>query len=82
MKILKCDLCGKIFNLYDEQEKFGLHYNNIGYGSAYDGQDIHIDMCCDCFDNLMADYIVPRLIKQNENLDDYIRKTGNWNAGE
>ena len=33
MKIHKCDLCGKFFNAYDEEEKFGLHYSNVGYGS-------------------------------------------------
>lgn len=35
MKIHKCDLCGKDFNTLDEQEHFGLHYNNVGYGSIY-----------------------------------------------
>ena len=49
MKIHKCDLCGKFFNAFDEQEHFGLHYHNVGYGSKYDGCHIDIDMCCDCF---------------------------------
>ena len=57
MKIHKCDLCGKFFNVFDEQEHFGLHYNNIGYGSKYDECYIDIDMCCDCFDKMMTEYI-------------------------
>ena len=61
MIIHKCDLCGKFLNEYDEQENFGLHYNNIGYGSKYDGCNINIDMCCECFDKMMKDYIQPRL---------------------
>lgn len=27
MRLHKCDLCGKFFNAYDEEEKFGLHYS-------------------------------------------------------
>ena len=61
MIIHKCDLCGKFLNEYDEQEKFGLHYDSIGYGSKYDGCNINIDMCCECFDKMMKDYIQPRL---------------------
>ena len=61
MIIHKCDLCGKFLNEYDEQENFGFHYNNIGYGSKYDGCNINIDMCCECFDKMMKDYIQPRL---------------------
>lgn len=61
MKIHKCDLCGKFFNAYDEQEEFGLHYCHIGYGSKYDSCDIDIDMCCDCFDKMMEEYVEPRL---------------------
>ena len=61
MKIHKCDLCGKFFNTLDEQEHFGLHYHNVGYGSKYDGCHIDIDMCCDCFDKMMTEYIEPKL---------------------
>ena len=61
MKIHKCDLCGKFFNAFDEQEHFGLHYHNVGYGSKYDRCHIDIDMCCDCFDKLMTEYIERKL---------------------
>lgn len=61
MIIHKCDLCGNFLNEYDEQEKFGVHYNSIGYGSKYDSCNINIDMCCECFDKMMKDYIQPRL---------------------
>lgn len=61
MKIHKCDLCGKFFNEWDNQEEFGLHYNNVGYGSQFDGFNIDIDMCCDCFDKMMVDYLIPKL---------------------
>lgn len=61
MKIHKCDLCGKNFSTLDEQERFGLHYNNVGHGSRYDECYINIDMCCDCFDKMMTEYIEPKL---------------------
>ena len=65
MKIYKCDLCGKPFNEFDEQEAFGLHYNSIGYGSKYDGCNIDVDLCCDCFDILMSEYIEPKLMSEH-----------------
>lgn len=61
MKIYKCDLCGKTFDEFDEQENFGLHYDTIGYGSAFDGETIDIDMCCNCFDKLMKNYVLPQM---------------------
>ena len=54
-----CNFCGKEFDVWDHQEKFGLnHY--VGYGSKFDGEHIVVDMCCDCFDELMDTYILPR----------------------
>ena len=71
MKIHKCDLCGKTFNAFDEQEYFGLHYHNVGYGSKYDGCHIDIDMCCGCFDKMMTEYIEPKLKFKDLAIRDY-----------
>ena len=54
-----CNICGKEFDLWDQQENFGLNYH-VGYGSKFDGEHISVDMCCDCFDELMNTYILPR----------------------
>jgi len=54
-----CNMCGKDFDMWDRQENFGFHYH-VGYGSAYDGDTISLDLCCKCFDKLMAEYIVPK----------------------
>ncbi len=64
MTICKCDLYGKEYNEWDNQARFGLHYD-VGYGSKYDGERINIDMCCDCFDKLMTDYIEPKRKRLN-----------------
>ena len=54
-----CNVCGKDFDMWDEQEEFGLHYC-VGYGSKYDGETINVDLCCECFDKLMDSYIIPK----------------------
>lgn len=56
-----CNMCGKKFDDLDRQNGFGLHYSNIGYGSQYDGESIDIDLCCDCFDKMMVEYVEPKL---------------------
>lgn len=71
MRLHKCDLCGKFFNAYDEQEHFGLHYSNVGYGSRYDRCHIDIDMCCNCFDKMMEEYIEPKLKFEESAIRDY-----------
>ena len=54
-----CNMCGKTFDKWDEQESFGIH-ENVGYGSKHDGDIINLDMCCDCFDKLIDNYILPQ----------------------
>lgn len=54
-----CNICGKKFDMWDEQESFGFHYY-VGYGSKFDTLIIDCDLCCDCFDKLMNEYIIPR----------------------
>lgn len=61
MKIFKCDFCGKELTDLDIQEGFGFHYQHISYGSQYDGENIDIDLCCDCFDKMMREYVEPKL---------------------
>lgn len=53
-----CNVCGKEFDVWDEQEDFSIS-RNVGYGSKFDGDHIHLDMCCDCFDKLM-DELIPK----------------------
>lgn len=48
-----CNLCSKEFNEWDEQENFGIH-TRVGYGSRFDGDNIDLDLCCECFDKLMG----------------------------
>lgn len=54
-----CNICGKDFDEWDEQEDFSIH-RHAGYGSEFDGDHIDLDMCCACFDKLMNTYILPK----------------------
>lgn len=44
--------------MWDKHEAFGFHYQ-VGYGSVHDGEQIELDLCCDCFDKIM-DMLIPR----------------------
>lgn len=68
MKIIQCDFCGKELDVYDTQENFGFHHHHIGYGSQFDGESIDIDLCCDCFDKMMDEYVQPKLDKYKNSL--------------
>lgn len=56
-KAVRCNLCGKKFELWDEEENFCFRHR-FGYGSAYDGYLLNLNLCCKCFDRLM-DELVP-----------------------
>ena len=63
-----CNMCGKDFDRLDERGNLGFHYK-VGYGSVYDGEDINLDLCCDCFDELI-EYIVTKCkINPIKNID-------------
>ena len=41
-----CNVCGKAFDTFDDQEHIGFH-QTIGYGSNhYDGCTFDLDICC------------------------------------
>lgn len=54
-----CNMCGQLFDDWDEQEDFGFTHR-VGYGSKFDLQVLRCDFCCNCFDKLMDEYILPR----------------------
>ena len=51
-------MCGEDFDKLDETEKFRIHHK-VGYGSIHDGDEIDLDLCCRCFDELL-DCIIPK----------------------
>lgn len=57
LNLKNCSMCGKDFNVWDEQAGFCFK-SRIGYGSIYDGEVICMDLCCECFDKIM-EIIIP-----------------------
>lgn len=53
-----CNMCGKEFDQWDESESRGIH-DQFGYGSKHDGDNIDLDLCCDCFDKVI-DWVLPQ----------------------
>lgn len=53
MKKTICNMCGKKFDVWDDQESFGIHRDRIGYGSRHDGCVLDLDLCCNCMDTII-----------------------------
>lgn len=52
-------MCAKEFDMWDEQQNCKIDFNFF-YGSKHDGDRIRCNLCCDCFDNLVDNYILPQ----------------------
>ena len=48
-----CNMCGKDFGVPDIQNGFGIFTDKIGYGSKYDGDQLSLDLCCECTDKII-----------------------------
>ena len=53
-----CNMCGKTFDFWDHQRDFCFD-RKIGYGSAHDFEHMQLNLCCQCFDNVI-DWILPQ----------------------
>lgn len=55
-----CNMCGKEFDRYDLEQGIGLG-GRLKYGSIHDGKRYLLDLCCDCFDNILDQCVVSPL---------------------
>lgn len=62
-KIKVCSICGKKFDMLDEQLNFGIHMKAT-YGSIFDGNTFDYDFCCNCFDDLIGKILQYKMIKR------------------
>lgn len=58
-----CNCCGKKLDVFDRQERFYIHKFQIGYGSVHDGNGVHLQLCCECFDKLVEQCKVNPIIE-------------------
>lgn len=56
--ILYCNRCGKKFRSEDVHAGYSIH-KKITYGSKFDGEDLVLDLCIDCMDNLIMSCEIP-----------------------
>lgn len=47
-----CNKCGKQLDILDLQQGFHIE-NRLGYGSKYDDDNLELDLCCKCMDELI-----------------------------
>lgn len=58
-----CNYCGKELDLFDQQQDFIIH-TQIGYGSIHDGDRVHCQLCCDCFDKLVGECKISPIVEE------------------
>ena len=63
-KDIICNKCGKKFDIWDTQENFSV-YRRLGYGTKYDGDDLELDLCCDCMEKLIDECIISPIVENN-----------------
>mgnify|MGYP007010767109 CR=1 FL=1 len=63
-----CNYCGKELDLFDLQEDFSIHRQHIGYGSIHDGDNVDLQLCCDCFDKLVSECNVSPIEEQSSTM--------------
>ena len=47
-----CNICGKPLDIFDETEGLAI-CKHLGYGTAYDGNDLEFRTCCACMDKII-----------------------------
>lgn len=57
-KEIRCNKCGSKLDVFDIQNDFSFR-RKVKYGSKYDGSEVEIRLCCNCFDELI-DKLTPR----------------------
>ena len=48
-----CNICGKPLDIFDETEGLAI-CKHLGYGTAYDGNDLEFHTCCACMDKIIS----------------------------
>lgn len=62
-----CNHCGRALDIWDLQEDFTIHKDNLGYGTQHDGDSVHLQLCCDCFDKLVGECAIDPITEHDFN---------------
>lgn len=55
---MNCNLCGATLDFWDIQEDFSIHKKRLGYGTVHDGEQLSLQLCCNCMDRLISRCVV------------------------
>ena len=59
-----CNVCGLELDIWDLQEELSIDKEKLGYGTAYDGDSVHLRFCCRCFDKLVESCKITPIIER------------------
>lgn len=69
--LTRCNVCGKtVEQVFENQMPISIH-DRVGYGSKHDGSMLDLDICCDCFDKLIEDFIEKCVINPLHEMEQY-----------
>ena len=60
-----CNMCGKPLSVLDVQERLGIHTIR-SYGSIYDENEMCLDFCSNCMDNLVKKCKISPILSRNQ----------------
>lgn len=64
-----CNKCGRPIDFGDKFPGF-TYEGKAGYGSKYDGENVVLDLCCDCFDWLIDVCLISPVEEEDEDEED------------
>jgi len=62
-EVKHCNYCGGALNEWDLQERYIIH-KTIGYGSTHDGEEVYLQVCCDCFDKIVDECTISPVVRE------------------
>lgn len=65
-KEITCNKCGKKFDLWDIQEDYSI-YRRLGYGTKHDGDNLELDLCCKCMEEIISLCTISPIVDNSQN---------------
>lgn len=53
--------------MWDKQEDFSIR-KQLGYGTAFDGDELDLDLCCKCMESLIDECVISPIIEHTYNI--------------
>ena len=69
-KYYYCNMCGNEFDIWDYEEDFHIH-TLLGYGTAYDGDRLHLRLCCSCMESIINNCKIDPIVEVSYCDEDY-----------